>query len=190
MALQITHNCIGCTACIQACPCNAISLNPTCGASVVIEPSDCSHCWPFYQRPACVRVCPVNCIFVDPEHPVPPLPLVRRFLELILSVKGPETAAVLIARMRGWLHDWFRVAIHVGIEIVAVDEILDFYNSLHLIEAEYTLVGQGGPACPRAPGLPLRHPATPPTRAALTGIKGRSSTGSRWAPKTQIDLDG
>lgn len=173
MAMRITDDCVECSACINACPCDAIALDPVAGARVAIEPLDCSHCWPFHQRPQCVQVCPVHCIFVDPTHPVPPLPLIRRLLELILMVNGPRITAKLIVRMRGWLHNWFRVAIHVGTDVVAVDEILDFYNGLRLIEAEYAPVGEASPACHRDSGPAIGAPRVPACASGV-GIRGRA----------------
>ena len=64
--------CIGCRACMQACPYDAIYLNEDLGA--VEKCHFCAHRVDNGMEPACVTVCPVGAIipgdFDDPESPV------------------------------------------------------------------------------------------------------------------------
>lgn len=64
--------CIGCRACMQACPYDAIYLNEDLGA--VEKCHFCAHRVDNGMEPACVTVCPVGAIipgdFDDPQSPV------------------------------------------------------------------------------------------------------------------------
>ncbi len=64
--------CIGCKACMQACPYDAIYLNEDLGA--VEKCHFCAHRVDRGLEPACVTVCPVNAIipgdFHDPQSKV------------------------------------------------------------------------------------------------------------------------
>lgn len=79
--------CIGCRACMQACPYDALYLNEDLGA--VEKCHFCAHRVEKGLEPACVTVCPVGAIipgdFDDPESRVS---LIRR--AQILSVRRPE----------------------------------------------------------------------------------------------------
>jgi len=69
--------CIGCKACIAACPYDAIFINPDDGAAE--KCNLCSHRIDAGLEPACVSVCPTNAILVgdldDPASPVAQLAL-------------------------------------------------------------------------------------------------------------------
>jgi Fe-S-cluster-containing dehydrogenase component len=79
--------CIGCRACMQACPYDALYLNEDLGA--VEKCHFCAHRIEKGLEPACVTVCPVGAIipgdFEDPESRVS---LIRR--AQVLSVRRPE----------------------------------------------------------------------------------------------------
>ncbi len=79
--------CIGCRACMQACPYDALYLNEDLGA--VEKCHFCAHRVEKGLEPACVTVCPVGAIipgdFDDPEASVS---LLRR--AQILSARRPE----------------------------------------------------------------------------------------------------
>ncbi|MCL2555888.1 MAG: 4Fe-4S binding protein [Firmicutes bacterium] len=53
MAVKITPECIGCEACIDSCPTNAIIMKE--GVAEIVAP-DCIECG------ACIPTCPVNAI--------------------------------------------------------------------------------------------------------------------------------
>lgn len=156
MTFQITDECIECQACLEVCAYQAISQVPAAeaGRAIVINPSACTHCWPFDQHPRCVLVCPVDCIVVDPDQPVPLAQLIRRELKHVLNLAGPFEAARMTARMRQWVREWFAGAIWDADHLVDADRVLDFYNFLSLMETEF------------APGDTRMDPTnTPLTRA-------------------------
>lgn len=64
MSLMITDDCIGCGACIDECPHEAIYE----GEPYSIDPDKCSECYGNYPEPACLPVCPVDCILLDPDN--------------------------------------------------------------------------------------------------------------------------
>lgn len=139
MALRITDDCIECLACVEVCPHQAITQVHDQGVNprVAINPSACTHCWPFDQRPRCPAVCPVNCIVVDADQPVPSVQLMRCELEKVLSVAGPFEAARMLVSMRQWVREWFAEAVCEEPAAVDFDKILDFYSCLSLMEREY-----------------------------------------------------
>ncbi len=59
MAMRITDDCIGCTACEPECPNRAISADPATGR-YRIDPALCTECAGFYEESQCVAVCPVG----------------------------------------------------------------------------------------------------------------------------------
>ena len=68
----VTHNeCIGCGACIEACPYEARYFHPN---GYVDKCTFCVHRVSEGQDPACVSVCPTHCMYFgdldDPESPV------------------------------------------------------------------------------------------------------------------------
>src|ERR1043165_3906397 len=79
--------CIGCRACMQACPYDALYLNEDLGA--VEKCHFCAHRVEKGLEPACVTVCPVGAIipgdFDDPESRVS---LIRR--AQVLKARRPE----------------------------------------------------------------------------------------------------
>lgn len=139
MGFRITDDCIECLACLDVCPHQAISQEHVGGAPprIAIEPAVCTHCWPFEQRPRCVAICPVDCIVIDADRPVPPIHLIHRELEQLLSVAGPFDVARMIARMRQWIREWFAKTVRSEPATVDFDQILDFYSCLSLMETEY-----------------------------------------------------
>jgi NAD-dependent dihydropyrimidine dehydrogenase PreA subunit len=139
MTFRITDDCIECQACLEVCAYQAISQVPAAeaGLAIVINPSACTHCWPFDQHPRCVLVCPVDRIVVDPDQPVPLAQLIRRDLKQVLNLAGPFEAARMTARMRQWVRDWFAGAIWDADRLDDADRVLDFYNFLSLMETEF-----------------------------------------------------
>ncbi len=140
MTLRITDDCIECQACLEVCAHQAISQMRVAKArpQIAVDPSACTHCWPFEQRPRCVNVCPVGCIVVDPDQPVPPFQLIMHELESVLSVAGPFEAARMIAQVRQWVREWFVATVCDGSATIELDKILDFYSFLALMEREFS----------------------------------------------------
>ncbi len=138
MAFRITGDCIECKACLGACEYQAIFhvRSPDAHPCFTIDPSACSHCWPFDQHPRCVEVCPVECIVIDAERPVPSVQALRGELERVLAVAGPYEAARMIARLRQWVREWSAHLLSARPVAVDPDTVLDFYNALSLIEEE------------------------------------------------------
>lgn len=65
MALIITDDCNGCSACEAECPNSAIS---ELDGLYVIDPSKCTECVGHYDESQCVLVCNVECIVPDSKH--------------------------------------------------------------------------------------------------------------------------
>lgn len=65
MALMITDDCNGCSACEPECPNSAII---EVDGKFAIDPSKCTECMGHYDESQCVQICPVACIRSDPEH--------------------------------------------------------------------------------------------------------------------------
>lgn len=139
MTFRITDECIECQACLEVCAYQAISQVPAAeaGLAIVINPSTCTHCWPYHKHPLCTAVCPVDCIVVDADQPVPPARLIMQELENLMSVVGPFEAARVTARMRQWVREWFAGATWDASRPVDTDMVLDFYNFLSLVETEF-----------------------------------------------------
>ena len=79
--------CIGCRACMQACPYDALYLNEDLGA--VEKCHFCAHRVEKGLQPACVTVCPVGAIVPGDLHdPTSEVSLLRRAHEL--STRRPE----------------------------------------------------------------------------------------------------
>jgi ferredoxin len=75
MALIIHSECINCDMCLPECPNDAISV----GASIyVIDPTKCTECVGFYDKPQCIEACPLDCISKDPQHPESPMELLAK----------------------------------------------------------------------------------------------------------------
>lgn len=70
--VKVTHNeCIGCGACIEACPYEARYVHPD---GYVDKCTFCDHRSLKGEDPACVAVCPTNClVFGDLEDPKSPV---------------------------------------------------------------------------------------------------------------------
>ncbi len=62
MAYKITDACTNCTACEPECPNGAISQGPDI---FVIDPSKCTECVAFNEKPACETACPVEACVPD-----------------------------------------------------------------------------------------------------------------------------
>lgn len=65
MALIITDDCNGCSACEPECPNSAIT---ELDGLYVINPDKCTECVGHYDESQCVLVCPVESIIGDPKH--------------------------------------------------------------------------------------------------------------------------
>lgn len=139
MTLRITDDCIECQACLQVCPCQAVSQVRAAEARppIAIDSSTCTHCWPYHKHPLCTAVCPVDCIVVDPHQPVPPARLIMQELENLMSVVGPFEVARMTVRMRQWIRESFARATWDASRPVDADMVLDFYNFLSLVETEF-----------------------------------------------------
>lgn len=148
LALRITDSCIECMACMDVCSYQAVCdvRGVEACPGIAIDPSACTHCWPFDPRPRCVDICPVDCIIVDGDWPVPSVQLIRRELEQVLSVAGPFEAARTIARLRQWIREWHAGTASSALAAVDVDKVLDFYNFLSLLEREYSPCDAAGAA--------------------------------------------
>lgn len=140
MTFSITRDCIDCMACFQACSFSAVVLSSKVGdfPLVKIDPKECTHCWPFYQRPQCIQICPVGAISVEPSEPVPHIAAIRRMLGLSLRIAGPYSTAKIVVQLRTWVRDWFLVAVRTdSTSHINVDKILDFDSRLRLLAAEF-----------------------------------------------------
>lgn len=67
MATMITDDCIGCGACVDECPNEAISVGPD-GFLHRIDPHKCTECVGFNGREACAQACPADCCLPDPAR--------------------------------------------------------------------------------------------------------------------------
>lgn len=65
MALMITDDCNGCTACEPECPNSAIS---EVDGLFTIDPDKCTECVGHHDESQCVLVCSVECIVPDPRR--------------------------------------------------------------------------------------------------------------------------
>ncbi len=67
-----SSRCIGCKACMQACPYDAIDIHPETGTAT--KCNYCAHRVDAGREPACAVVCPANAIITgdlsDPESPI------------------------------------------------------------------------------------------------------------------------
>ena len=85
--VKVTHNeCIGCGACIQACPYDARYFHPD---GYVDKCTFCDHRVAKGLDTACVAVCPTKCLYFgdldDPNSPVSKVLKVRKY-----KVNAPE----------------------------------------------------------------------------------------------------
>ena len=53
--------CVGCNACVDACPTDVFRAGPQGGPVLVAYPDDCCACQ------LCVEDCPTDCITIDPS---------------------------------------------------------------------------------------------------------------------------
>ena len=68
MAYKIKESsCIGCAACANECPNDAISEQIS---AFTIDPAKCTECIGFFDEPQCVAICPIpkTCI-INPDVP-------------------------------------------------------------------------------------------------------------------------
>jgi ferredoxin len=68
MAMMIKETrCIGCSACINECPNDAISEQ---SFAFAIDPAKCTECIGFFSEPQCAAICPIpkTCI-INPDVP-------------------------------------------------------------------------------------------------------------------------
>lgn len=65
MALMITDDCNGCSACEPECPNTAIS---EADGMFVIDADRCTECVGHFDESQCTLVCPIDCIVPDPKH--------------------------------------------------------------------------------------------------------------------------
>lgn len=57
MALEIIEPCVGCWACVDVCPNDAIEVEE---ATFRIKPALCTECDGEYADPQCASICPVE----------------------------------------------------------------------------------------------------------------------------------
>ena len=79
--------CIGCKACMQACPYDAIYLDPNNGTTAKCH--YCSHRTEIGLEPACVVVCPTNSIIAGDLND-PSAPISQLVTEYETQVRKPE----------------------------------------------------------------------------------------------------
>ncbi len=65
MALMITDECNGCSACEPECPNSAIA---EIDGVFAIDPDKCTECVGHFDESQCTLVCPIACIVADPKH--------------------------------------------------------------------------------------------------------------------------
>lgn len=65
MALMITDECNGCSACEPECPNTAIA---EVDGMFVIDPDKCTECVGHFDESQCTLVCPIACIVADPKR--------------------------------------------------------------------------------------------------------------------------
>ena len=83
--------CIGCKACMQACPYDAITIHPERGTAT--KCNYCSHRVDEGREPACVVVCPVEAIVVGDLHD-PVSKIAKIVAREDVSVRKPEKGTV------------------------------------------------------------------------------------------------
>lgn len=79
--------CIGCKACIAACPYDAIFINPDDGAAE--KCNFCAHRVDAGLEPACVTVCPTGAIVIG-DLDQPDSPVARIVQQGVVAVRRPE----------------------------------------------------------------------------------------------------
>ena len=79
--------CIGCKACMQACPYDAIYIDPDSGTAAKCH--YCSHRVDIGLEPACVVVCPVHAILAG-DLDDPSSEIARKIAENKVTVRKPE----------------------------------------------------------------------------------------------------
>ncbi len=79
MAVDITDVCIGCGACFEECPNEAVV--EVDGLYIVI-PDRCTECWGIYSSAQCLDLCPVEAVALDRDHPDDEASLERKFRRL------------------------------------------------------------------------------------------------------------
>ncbi len=67
MAIKSISGCIGCGACVKACPCDVIRMDPKTNTAVIKYVSDCQICH------LCSLSCPVDAITITSEKSLPVL---------------------------------------------------------------------------------------------------------------------
>ena len=79
MALMITDDCNGCSACEPECPNSAITEKD---GLYVINTEKCIECVGHHDESQCVLVCPVECIVPDPKHQESKEELLQKYEQL------------------------------------------------------------------------------------------------------------
>jgi ferredoxin len=83
MAVIITEDCIGCDACLNECPNEAISNSADTDLDIYfINHNRCSECVGSFEESQCIDVCPVDCITIDKNHIETKEQLMNKFLSL------------------------------------------------------------------------------------------------------------
>jgi ferredoxin len=63
MPAVIEVSCINCDMCVPECPNNAISMG---SKHYEVDPTLCTECVGYYDKPTCIAVCPIDCIYLAP----------------------------------------------------------------------------------------------------------------------------
>lgn len=95
MKYAITDKCVGCHACMLACPNQAVYQNPDDVNQFHIHSKRCTGCADQFDTPQCATICPVEEAIVDSNlKPVNPIgSLTGITAEIRLKTQPPSTGS-------------------------------------------------------------------------------------------------